>query len=770
MAKLCIPKEITSLLKKNIPASAKRSLALMDEAKRNDLMTEIVDAFDIDAENKALLRAELENQVTLKGRDILNQSLTVKTKSSKLQDNIIEKVKKVRNLGGFNDGLIQDVTEVKLGVALTPEEAEQLVKVSDKISTFVDANKNIDLRQKEKAEAFGKAFQEYTDTISNITNSSFGEKFVSTGNANLLLGAKSAITNIISNSTFGGLASVERTATMGSPYKINEVFKKALDDAGFYSKYKFDKTRAEDISGNIRSLGEVMVQFGDKTMGEKFFKEINNFAYQTLLSTPDQFFASFAKTDTIYRLARNQIKKDNPDIKVNSKEFELKFNQLTDDAFQINPLTPEGKILREKGINEANRVTFQEDSGLAKISTKTRKMVDDGAVALASKVMPENLAKGFKLGTFIVPFSQTPGNVIKSGIDYSGLKLPYDIAKGIKTYVGLDKPDKKSFMAILDAFKEEGVTASFVRSSIGFTTAVAIASLIDVDNYIGLFPQSQRDRELLKARKATTNSIKIGDTWVSLDYLGPIGAPLIGVLELKKNWEKGFGEALLAYGAGAGRQLGQIPMLQGVQDTVEFVSKQIDTPVEEVFTNMYGSLLSFATARAIPTIVPDIGEAFDPVERDTKKSEVNIAGIPIDPRIVNKIPGWRTQLEERTDVFGIPDKNTGPGEIFFGARVSVGSTDKVISTLQELAQDGYNATPTDMIKNARSFTVPKESYNEERNKVGEMLYQEYAKIIDQGSFAKKDKEAQYETLQKAEEKVKKKFKAEMEKKYGKIED
>lgn len=764
---ICIPKNISDLLKNNIPNKALRSLSVMDIDKRNSTIDQIVNTFEINDEYKALMKKQIEDDVLVQAKGILEKKLsrTQKQASDKMRTTLKDKVLEINNLNGFSENLLDEITEVELGIALTPEQTQRLVESTEAVAKFTDEYGNI----KEYSDEFGKAFKAYKETIANIAPSSFGKQLVSTGNANLLFGIKSAVTNVTSNSAFGAVASVDRTASMGTPYKFDKAFKQAIDDMGYYAKYGFDKTRAENLDDNIRNLGEVMTQFGERNKVEKFAKALNNIAYQKLLSTPDQFYASLAKTDTIYRLARNDIKADFPDLKVGSKEFDVKFDELVADAMQMSPQTDTGKFLREKGIAEANRVTFQEENTFTKFNTETRKRIDDISVEIASKIMPQNLADSFRVGTHLVPFAMTPANVIKTGIDYSGIKLPYDIFRTINTTISAQKSGDyaKGLKGVLDAMRDEGLDASFAKTAVGVTTALAVASLINPENYIGRFPDNARDRELLKSKKASTNSVKVGDIWISLDYLGPIGAPLIGIMELKKREDIGLGEALMVYGMGAGRQLGQIPALQGLEDGVSFVSKQVGASPQEVSANMFQGLMSFISSRSIATIVSDVGKATDSVERDTKNSEAYIGPVPIDPNIATKIPFLRQQLDERTDVFGIADKTTGFGEIFFGARVSIGTNDEVVKTLDDLANKGYNATPTDYVRTSTSFTVPDDKYNDERKEYGNRIYEAYKKEMSLSYFQNRTPDEKFERLGKIEDNVRSKFKKDMQRKYGK---
>lgn len=763
MAELCLPKELSEAIRKNIPTSAVRSIALMDDQDKKSILDEIVGTFDIDDQYKELFRNELEDTVLLKGKEILESRISKKTKKSNATQMkmLSEKVQEIKNLGGFNQSKIEELTEIELGVALNGDQAEKLVKATENLAKYTDENGNVS----EFTDEFGKVYKQYKDTLAEVAPSSFGKQLVSTGNANLLFGVKSAVTNVTSNSAFGVIASVDRSATFGKPFRFEQAFKQALNDANYYRKYSFDKTRADNVDNNIQSLGETMVQFGDRNVAEKYAARLNDIAYQKLLSTPDQFYASLAKTDTIYRMAKREILEEFPEVKVNSEQFNSLFDEVVNDAMQLKPTTERGVRLKDIGIAEANRVTFQEDSTFSKINIQVRKNVDELSVEIAKKIMPEELAESFKVGTFIVPFAQTPANVIKTGIDYSGLKLPFDVLKAIKTTTSARNSGAydKGLKGALDALRDEGVSASFAKSVIGVTAAVGVAALIHEDNYIGAFPTSQRERELLKAKRASTNSVKIGNTWVSLDYLGPIGAPLIGVMELKKNWDKGMGEALLAYGIGSGRQLAQIPALQGVQDIMGMGQKIVQSDARENAQNMYQGLMSFITSRTIPTIVSDVGETIDPVERDTRNSS------GFEPSIAEKIPVLRQNLDENTDVFGIAINNTGVGELLFGSRVQFGSKDSVIKELDNLANQGFNATPTDMLRSARTFKVPKESYNEEKNEIGQRLHEAYKKKIESSPYQKASADRKFEMLEDVEDREKKRFKKEMERKYGKLE-
>ena len=799
MAQTCIPKEITDLIKKQIPSKTLRQISLGDKEKRTQAITEIVDEFYknnllANEGDRIVVQQGIEKKIVETQKERLTKAAeykrNVEAVGRKEPDTFLDKINQISSIDDFSDELIQEGVEIKLGARLTGDEIKKLIDASDRINKFLDGNNNLSpeafdtngIRTKE----FGEAYKNYQQTINSVNPSSFGKKLVSTLNANLLFNTKSGLTNIISNTGFALTGSADRTLEFGTPYKMDQAFKEAIEDAKFFSQYGFDATRSMDIDANINTLGEAMNAFNmDGGLVEKIAGQYNDLVYKQLLSTPDQFYAAFAKRDTIYRQARNEIVKSNPNIKVDSEQFNKIFDETVKDALSLNPLTPTGSRLKEVGIAEANRVTFQAQTKISKFSIQARKSIDElSKSALVGIGVPEDIADGFKVGTFAVPFAMTPANVINTGLDYSGLKTVLSIPKGVVNGIKSAKDGATANQIILDFAKD----IKFSRGAIGIGAGIAVASLISPDDYIGEYPTDPDEQRLIELGRATTNSIRVKipgtdeEKWISLDYLGPIAAPLIGILQLKKQPDLTVGQMALSYALGAAGQLTKLPVIEGISDLLQTGSKIISQTINEEYSvqefgkDMLNGLTGFIAARSVPSIVGDIGEATDEVKRDAKTGVYSIANINLDPFVI-KIPEiagifeGREALPEKLDVFGQEIKTEGGLQILFGSRVKTPSEDKVVLELEKMKSEGETKTPTDYIgKSAqRYYNIPNDKVPEEKREYGNQVYDSYKKVIESSNWNNLTLEDKIDKLSKAETKVRDKYKTTLKKKYGQIE-
>ena len=798
MAKVCIPQEITDLIKKQVPSKTLRQISLSDKEKRTQSITEIVDEFYknnllADEGDRIVLQKGIEDKIVETQKERLTKAAqykrNVEAVGRKEPDTFLDKLNQISSIDDFSDELIEEGVAIKLGARLTGDEIKKLIDASDGINKFLDSNSNLSQQafdqDGKRTKEFGEAFKNYQQTINSVNPSSFGKKLVSTLNANLLFNTKSGLTNIISNTGFALTGSADRTLEFGTPYKMDQAFREAIEDAKFFSQYGFDATRSMDIDASINTLGEAMNAFNmDGSLVEKIAGQYNDLVYKQLLSTPDQFYAAFAKRDTIYRQARNEIVKSNPNIKVNSDQFNKIFDETVKDALSLNPLTPTGSRLKEVGIAEANRVTFQAQSKLSKFSIQARKSIDNlSKDALVGIGVPEDIADGFKLGTFAVPFAMTPANVISTGLDYSGLKtIALALTKGLFNAIKSAKDGATANQIILDYAKD----IEFSKGAIGIGAGIAIASLISPEDYIGEYPTDPDEQRLIELGRATTNSIRVNvggqEKWVSLDYLGPIAAPLIGILELKKKPDLTVGQMALSYALGAAGQLTKLPVIEGIDDLIKFGANSISQTINEEYSvqefskDMLNGLTGFIAARSVPSIVGDIGEATDEVKRDTKTGVYSIANINLDP-FVGKIPEiagifeGRESLPEKVDVFGQEIKTEGVSQIFFGSRVKTPSEDKVVLELEKMRSEGETKTPTDYIgkKAQQYYNIPNDKVPEEKTAYGNQVYDSYKKVIESSNWDSLTLEDKIDKLSQAESKVKDKYKTTLKKKYGEVE-
>ena len=198
MAKVCIPQEITDLLKNQIPSKAFREIATLDVEKRTQAITEILDEFSknnlfSDEADRLLMQKGLEEKIIDIQKERLIKSAQYKRKVEAVgreqPDTFLDKLNQISSIDDFSDELIQEGVEIKLGARLTGDEVKKLTEAAKNINQFLDNDGNLTtkayLEDGKYSQEFGEAYKQYRQTVNSVNPSSFGEKSVSTLNANL---------------------------------------------------------------------------------------------------------------------------------------------------------------------------------------------------------------------------------------------------------------------------------------------------------------------------------------------------------------------------------------------------------------------------------------------------------------------------------------------------------------------------------------------------------------------------------------------------------
>ncbi len=236
-----------------------------------------------------------------------------------------------------------------------------------------------------------------------------------------------------------------------------------------------------------------------------------------------------------------------------------------------------------------------------------------------------------------VPFVKTPTNVVARMLESSPAgfgKNVYQIARAIT---------KKSFTAE----QQRAFSQTFGRASAG-SALLALGYIGYRDGWLtGLVENdlSRRARDLAAGR--IPGAIKVGDTWLQLTGLAPIGPLLaIGATLARETEQEQEGSGTIPALEVAGQAIGDQPLLIGSKQIAEALAKP--GTVGEKFAGGYlGSL--------VPAAASDLAEAIDPTQREA----TGITG-----RALSRIPGARNFLPEARDVLGQPRQDFGPGQAF----------------------------------------------------------------------------------------------------------
>lgn len=666
----------------------------LNSKQRRELFSKYIDPKTAIKVNSEFEKAVLSEQTEVLNKWVENTFKGRKEKEKSRYKDLINKVDSLNELGALTpeneDSFLDDLVATELGINITSEEAANIAEKSKLLQSLNKDETEFGTPTLEYFKA-RRDLENYLDSLSPSSKVKVASSIIARGN--MLLSIKSPLLNIESNTVMGFLQAAERRLT-------NKEFNGTNGDYGVrYMKYVmdvfnktgFDLTRMITLQTKRKSLGEDIIT----TQGEGKTRKIGRFyediVFKKLMSTPDVAFASAHFSDSA-NLLSTKIAKNK---KLKGDDLKAEALRIFKDATRLEPQTPEGQYVREQAISDAEYATYTNKSVYADIGLNIRKIF--------------NIPSGdFRVGDNIMPFVKTPANVIGAGLEASG--IPVSVNTTIKLFNFIK--DIKNGVSISEARAEnfKGLTRQWVRAGLGFTAAYLISAAFQPEDFIGEFPVSEKERELLKLKNATTNSIKIGNKWISLDYFGPIGTPLVGMLYAKK-YGKSLGEAMYFYGRGVFRQSTKIPGFTEMANLVEGVNENIDAnmKLDEHVNSVINYGIDFLRGRLIPGFTYDIAKATDPIDRktDTNKN-------PLEKTIAS-LPYFRTTLPEKTNIFGDTIKTEGWGTIFTGSRVKTANDEYIVKELGRLDTTGNLPSITDVEKRdtAKEFKeqVGDETYN-----------------------------------------------------------
>ena len=565
----------------------------------------------------------------------------------------------------------------QLGLGMKEADAMEILRRTDDMWANIENSKaetgNPSIEYFEKL----KALEDFANTLAPSSNLRVFVSVISPGS--LLLNIKSSLTNIISNLPTGLMRAAVRRIRLGqmtslvSPEKIAlnkhyvwEVFAKTgynitdMTELTPESKYHGEEITHSQGKGALRSLG-------------RWYEKV---VYKWSLGAGDIFYKNLAFNDYASLLA---TKLANGDAKV--------ANDLFDDAIRIEPLTQYGKAIRRMARDEALIATYQNDTALSKSAMKLRDATDFGV----------------GLSKFFIPFVKTPANVIDLG-----LKTGFGSFKAIVSEVHRDMKAGK----ILKPTKEN--IELCIENGLGFALGFALSSMFDDDDYMPAYSMaSAKDKQLAKELNIPFNSVRIGDTWFNLDYLGPLAVPLVGILNARR--EKDIIEKIGAFGKSGLMQIAALPAFGEIDDLMQKIEQYKHKGVKESAEQFVDNLGETIYSRIVPSIVNDVAKVLDGYDRERKGNE-----------IITQIPFARENAPLKYNVTsGRPEEINQWWGIFTGARVKTQVVNSVAREFERLNNTGNGVSLTPV---TRSGLLSSLSDNK-KQQVNKEFAKEYAKQV-----------------------------------------
>ncbi len=582
-------------------------------------------------------------------------------------------------IGKAYDAVYDEVArniEDALGVTIRADEAERILAKASELAGSVKAdfaenpagNPSIKTMRKIKEIKDLAASMTPTNAVALAVNS--------LGRANMLLSPKSALLNVWSNAETFLTEGIARRLFLKSSAK-------AVDSAAVrdYLKYDFDVYKASGVMMSVVRKGEL--DDPGRVFGERFMSSAGDGAFRAWVRKMEKavFDWSLGAGDAVSKAVNFA---DNANLEATKQAaaegyagegLKRRATELFNDAVLYTPQTAIGTRIRENSINAAEVSTFTNKGKIAQFSGKIRNILNDASGSA-------------RVGDFVMPFVQTPANVVSLGLEYSfgagRALLPQNISQIARDFrTGVISDTSKS------------VIRSAIRNGIGWLLAFGVAELLKPDDYISPFDlASQKEKDLVRFKNGVYNSVRIGGKYISLDYFGPLAAPIAGILEAKKR--EGTYEKAAAFAKSVLSQAGNIPGIKEASEIAGWLDKAQKQDTLKTADDFANGIFDQLLSRSIPAIATDIAKIIDPKERANERGIVGAAAA--------KIPLARENLSAKVDLSeGTERKAESPlMTLLFGARVKTADQNAVAREIERLAAAGENVRLSDFTR-AKEF-------------------------------------------------------------------
>lgn len=657
MALVCLPKAAVeklkaSALKGNIDIDA---LYNMSSKERNEFFTKYTDK-----DLGTFINTEFEKAMISKQQDSLakwaKSVFSPEAKNGPVYKSVLDKIKDLDKLGVLNPesekAFLEDLVTDKLGIRVHPEEVRNIAERASKIDAAQEKlgeNLGNPSKAKDNIEYF-TAKKEMDDYLQSLAPSSKLQVLTGTiGRGMMLASIKSPLLNIGSNIEVGATEAIARRIASGqlkgADNNLARDYMKMVNE--IYKKTGYDLSRMTDINDSgasgERVLGESVHSQGPGGI-RKTGQVVEDIVFKNLMGAPDVAFGAAHFADSANLMS----------LKI-AKGSDMSAKDIMADAMRIKPQTTEGELVRNQAILDAETATWTNKSWASSVSQGLRRVFND-------------VSGDVRLGDYLFPFVKTPANVISTGLDYAGMGIPKAL---VKTVQAIHKGDlgERAYL--------QAAARDITRAGLGLTGALAIATAIGPDNFVGAYDPSRAQYEQL--RDSNTNSVRIGNKWLSLDWFGPLSTPITSILYAKKYGTHGGNlEKAWQYGQGLRSSAENLPGIKDIMDYGKSRAYNTSQTGAEAAAAASNSAESQLYSRLVPSIFSDIATATDSKQRETSKG-VNA--------LKNKIPVLREQVPAKKDIFGKDVKGEpGAQTLLFGARVKTAKDTAITKEIGRLSQ------------------------------------------------------------------------------------
>ncbi len=394
----------------------------------------------------------------------------------------------------------------------------------------------------------------------------------------------------------------------------------------------------------------------------------------------------------------------------------LKANKITAEQFNAD------EAIRDKArayaVKEAQRATYRDYNDFSNFIAKVgRTKRGGGTTAKVASTLMEG----------VLPFRRTPANILVRGVEYSPIGLAqgiYQATRGVKTgkYTAAQAIDRIS----------AGLTGTVLVALGALLTAHGILTPPDDDD--------DKQAGFDKLRGAQSYALKLGKTYVTVDWLAPEALPVFVGSQLSKLFSgdsEGGLKALYSALTTISEPMLEMSMLSSLQDVIENVS-YADSKLMAILSTAATNYLT----QAFPTLAGQV-ERITESERETtfatEDSPLTKDIQYILAKVMNKLPGEFQQIPY-IDAWGRHEE-TGTvlarafNNLLNPAYLSYDKSEPFEDELQRLYDLGYNNLLPQRVKQSQKVegeTLTQDQYVTFAETKGKTQYEALKGII--GSF------------------------------------
>lgn len=408
----------------------------------------------------------------------------------------------------------------------------------------------------------------------------------------------------------------------------------------------------------------------------------------------------------------------------------LKANKITAEQFNAD------EAIRDKArayaVKEAQRATYRDYNDFSNFIAKVgRTKRGGGTTAKVASTLMEG----------VLPFRRTPANILVRGVEYSPIGLAqgiYQATRGVKTgkYTAAQAIDRIS----------SGLTGTALVALGALLTAHGILTPPDDDD--------EKQAGFDKLRGAQSYALKIGKTYVTVDWLAPEALPVFVGSQLSKLFSgdsEGGLKALYSALTTISEPMLEMSMLSSLQDVIENVS-YADSKLMAILSTAATNYLT----QAFPTLAGQI-ERIAESERETtfatEDSPLTKDLQYILAKIMNKTPGEFQQIPY-IDAWG-RHEDTGTvlarafNNLLNPAYLSYDKSEPFEDELQRLYDLGYSDMLPQRVKQSQKVegeTLTQEEYVAFAETKGKTQYEALKGIIESSWYEELSDAARGELL------------------------